>query len=641
MDSHQKKKTSHNLFMLQREIEHRNQIEKLASIGGFEWNVDTNEFWWSEQVKEILKLRSKHLNPSLQSLISFIHPNEQNKIQTSLENLSHEGGSFRLHTQILTPDGEETPVLFKAFFKSDEQKIIGYIQDISEDYSERKDLLDTLSKYRGVMSGAGDAIILMSLEGSLLEGNAKAAQLFDIEVEKISSLTIEDIHLCEDLDHLMAHYQGVLWGQDHLLESVIVSQKGHETPVEISGRPINVGSEKLLVIILHDITQQRNTQIDLKRSEHRYRSLVNEAREGILLLDATGKIIAANPKICESTGQKRSKLLNQNFNDITEFDFSMSPIDLMETSYTTNSMHIEGLLRSTDTYSSPTGFNIAKSVNTGNVQYIVTAYDLSAVRDGEAERAELQKQLFQSQKLEILGQLAGSLAHDFNNLLSPILLVSEVLMDEAKDDELLSRNLNNINLAAHRARRLVGRILDYTRPEDSEPCKIDLRFELDEMLELLRSSIPTSININRNFSEKEFPCFADPDQIHQVLLNVSMNAAHSIGDCAGEITFTLEHEIIPEGSPLMAEFEMADGAYAKLRVSDTGLGISQDIIEKIFEPFFTTKPQTDGSGLGLSVVMRILQNHNGAIEAENNQGKGASMIIYLPLLEDEGVIHVK
>ena len=627
--------------MLQREIEHRNQIEKLASIGGFEWCIATNDFWWSKQIKDILKLKSEILKPSLQDLISFIHPNEQKKIQSALEKLPDDAGSFRLHTQILTPDGVEVPILFMAIFETDTQKIIGYIQDVTEDYSERKNLLDTLSKYRGVMSGAGDAIILMSLEGSILEGNTKAAQLFDIEVEKISNLCIEDIHLPDDLDRLMEHYQGALWGQDLLLESIILSQKGHLTPVEISGRPINIGSEKLLVIILHDITQQRNAQNDLKRSEHRYRSLVNEAREGILLLDSTGKIIAANPKICEATGKKRTELLNQNFSDITEFDITMSPIELMEKSHNTNSMHVEGLLNSTESYPSPTGFNIAKSVNTGHVQYIVTAYDLSAVRDGEAERAELQKQLFQSQKLEILGQLAGSLAHDFNNLLSPILLVSEVLIDESKGDELLSRNLNNINLAAQRARRLVGRILDYTRPEDSEPCKIDLRFELEDMLELLRSSIPTTIKINRQINENSYPCFADPDQIHQVLLNISMNAAHSIGDSAGEITFTLEHEIIPEGSPIMADFEMADGAYAKLCVSDTGLGISDDIIDKIFEPFFTTKPQTDGSGLGLSVVMRILQNHNGAIEVKNNLDKGATMIIYLPLLENNGANHVK
>lgn len=615
-----------------KELNRRKQIENSLGIGLFEWNIETGDFWWSAKLREILDVKDTSDQPTLQTLIGFIHPEDQNIVHASLEKLTDDHCQLRLATQVLTSTGRPVPVLIHANYEAQTHLVCGYIQDQTQEYAERASLIDTLSKYRGVMESAGDAIVLISQNGTILEGNAKAADLFEVPEEDISSLSVDSIHPPEDLTTMMGHYQGMLWGQTNLVESTIIGQKGRQTIVEITGRPVKIASEEMIVVIFHDVTLQVQAQNDLKRSEKRYRSLVDEAREGIMLLDSESRILAVNPKICETLQHKRHELLGKLFSDIADFDLEVSPVDILNNSPNRQSIHMEGNLQSTAGELHPTGFNVARFEEQGQTQFIVTAYDLTDVRLGEEDRLQLQKQLFQAQKQELMGQLAGSLAHDFNNLLSPIILVSEALIEDAEDNDYYKKNLQHIFQAAQRARRLVARILDYTRPEDSEFTPLNLRDEVAETLELLRSSVPHTITIEENYSDKGFPCMADPDQIHQIVMNVGTNAAQAIGEHNGHIDFSLTCLLIDEQSEYINRFEIPEGTYAKLCVTDTGPGIDKAYLTEIFDPFFTTKSQTDGSGLGLSVVERIVRNHGGFVTAENTDTGGACLSVYLPLM---------
>lgn len=637
-----KEKTS---YILNREVNRRNQLESCARIAGLEWNIETGEFWWSQNLYDILNLGSQSLPPSLNGLIGLFNPGDQGAIQKKFETLSQQGGSFRFHTLALSRQGRETPVLLMAKMDLENHLMVGFVQDASDDFEERKSLLETLAKYQGVMSGAGDAIILLSHEGNIIEGNPKAADLLEVSQNDLAQLSVDDIHDPQELDMMMGYYQGFLWGQDQSARSNIIGKKGKLTPVEITGRAVEIGAQQMLVVILRDITAQQQAQNALIRSEQRYRSLVDEAREGIMLLSSDGDILAVNPKLCESTGLKRSTLLQSNFRDIADFDMEISPTEILKEADTRSSIHMEGNLQAIDGDLLPTGFNVARYKDQGQVQFIVTAYDLTNVRSGEEDRLELQKQLFQAQKQELLGQVAGSLAHDFNNLLSPILLVSEMLMEDANDNPFLHGNLHNIHQAAQRARRLVHRILTYTRPEESEPTRIELRHEMEETLALLRSSVPQTITIHEICDHETYFCFADPDQMHQVIMNTGMNAAQAIGEEKGTIVFEMRKIYIDENSDLISKFEIPEGDYVTLCIADSGPGIPDHIISEIFDPFFTTKTQTDGSGLGLSVVRQIIENHGGAVEVNPNADcismhaanvalTGACICIYLPLLKE-------
>lgn len=633
-NKHSSAKSDLENYIHTQELDRFKKLETLAKIGCLEWNLDTGDLWWSDQINTIFKIRSNNVTPSFQKFIGYIHPDDQINVQKAFEKAASQPEEIKHHARAITSNGEETSILIGLQLQPDEKMIVGYLQDTNELTKERLSLLETLAKYRAIMASAGDAIILISINGQILEGNAMAAEVLQVPQEKISSLSIDDIHRHAELDAMLAHYQGMLWGQNDQVEGTIIGKKGRISIMKISGHPIEIGAEQLIVVIMHDITEQKQAQISLKRSERRYRSLVDEAREGILLLNTKGEILAANPRICETTGIKQTVLLTKNFNDIADFGLDIRPIELISKS-SRQSLHMEGYINNVNGDLFPTGFNIARYKELGKERYIITAYDLSHVRAGEEDRLLLQKQLFQAQKQEQLGQLAGSLAHDFNNLLSPILLVSDALIEDADDDPFLKKNLININLAAQRARRLIARILDYNRPERSEPVCIDLKHELNDTLQLLRSSVPHTILIEDYYSEDIFSCLVDPDQFHQVIMNVGTNAAHAIGDENGIIKFEMSIVQITEDSPFIAQYEIPEGRYAKISVSDTGCGIPPEFISEIFEPFFTTKSQTEGSGLGLSVVMRIVNNHGGFIEANNIKNSGACISIYLPLLSTE------
>lgn len=616
--------------MLKRESLLRDQLEVSACIAGFEWFPKDNRFWFSDNIRLVLHEDVDCSSPSLHRFINFFHPHEQTHIQSLLEDLSITLIPVRKECTLLNSGGESHPVIFKAQYDPVQEKIYGFVQDYSFEREKNAELIDTASKYRAVMAGAGDAIVLMSMTGRLMEGNQKAANLLETDQNDISKLSVDDIHPVEDIEKLMGFYQGVLWSQSERLESTLISNKGTRTPVVISGRPVEIDDEKVLIIIFHDISLQIKVQRALMESEQRYRSLVDEALDGIMMLDAQGRILAANPKLCDMTGYKNRHLLKLGFAQISKFEDDINPLTILLSKALKPTMHMEGLLISYQKQEIPTGFNISKVTIEGETKFIVTAYDLSDVRKAEADRLKLQKQLFQAQKQELLGQLAGSLAHDFNNLLSPILLISEMLADETRENAFLNSNLNNIKLAAERARRLVGRILDYTRPELSRPSQIDLPYEIHETLILLRSSVPQTIKIDFQSPEGSMKCFADPDQIHQVMMNIGMNAAQAVQDKSGTITIKLDLFEMTCDHPFLSRFEAPEGTYAHLFISDDGPGINPQDLEKIFDPFFTTKAQTDGSGIGLSVVRQIVDLHNGFCFAENLDPEGFGIHIYLP-----------
>jgi len=244
----------------------------------------------------------------------------------------------------------------------------------------------------------------------------------------------------------------------------------------------------------------------------------------------------------------------------------------------------------------------------------------------------LEAQLFQSQKMEAIGQLAGGIAHDFNTLLEIILGYGDMMRDDLPESSLLRDNLEEILEAGQRAKALVRQLLDFARPSGKTRRPIPLSSVVEDSLRLLRSSLPTTITIRQHIEATSSTVLADPTQIAQVIMNLGMNAGNAIGGQGGEIEITL---IEAEVDTTLAEPQaVSPGSYAKLRVSDTGCGMTPKIYEHIFEPFFTTKDIGKGLGLGLSIVHGIVKSHGGFITVESKPGKGSRFQVYLPKIED-------
>jgi len=253
--------------------------------------------------------------------------------------------------------------------------------------------------------------------------------------------------------------------------------------------------------------------------------------------------------------------------------------------------------------------------------------------EANKQREVLENTLRQSQKLETVGVLAGGIAHEFNNILLSIFLYTEQAIHDLPPGDPIHKHLERVLKSSKRAKSLVQQILTFSHQAGTEDFKpIDIRPVINEVFELLRALIPTTVELHQQLTADECMILADRDQIHQLVMNLCGNAYEALDDSGGSITITLDSVIVDtefaQEHPLLRV-----GKYAKLGIHDTGHGINSSDLDRIFEPFYTTRAVGKGTGLGLSVVHGIVMSHNGDITIESKPGKGTTFQVYLPIAE--------
>jgi len=253
---------------------------------------------------------------------------------------------------------------------------------------------------------------------------------------------------------------------------------------------------------------------------------------------------------------------------------------------------------------------------------------LTVVSADTTERTKMQKRLQQSEKMEAIGLLAGGIAHDFNNVLAGIIGFADMSLDEVQENSSIAEYIQQILKASSRAKNLVKQILTFSRQSHEEKNPLYLKPILTETIQLLRASLPSTIEIKSKIYPDSKPVLGNSDKLHEVIINLCTNAAYAMNE-KGVLEIELrEKNILNELQGAISTIE--PGLYSVISIRDDGCGMDKELISHIFEPFYTTKPVGSGTGMGLAVVIGIIQVHHGDIKVISEKGKGTEFVIYLP-----------
>ncbi|MBU1696768.1 MAG: GAF domain-containing protein [Proteobacteria bacterium] len=259
---------------------------------------------------------------------------------------------------------------------------------------------------------------------------------------------------------------------------------------------------------------------------------------------------------------------------------------------------------------------------------IENAMLLKTIQNRIEKEKLIEKKVAESERVRSIGTLASGIAHDFNNILGGIVGFAELAKLDAPKDSKQHAYLNMLLDASDRAKDLINQILTYTCQSENKFSSVQINIIVKEALKLLRASLPKAITITENLNCNS-TIMGESTQIHQVVMNLCINASHAIKKTGGEVTVSLSEEIVDHSS-IKYNQDLVPGTYLKLSVADTGEGMPPHIVKRIFEPFFTTKKKGHGTGMGLSVVHGIVKNHKGYIFVNSKPGKGTDFTILFP-----------
>jgi len=526
-----------------------------------------------------------------------------------------------------------------------EGRLIGAIeciQDISERKQVEKESQDMLTFLQTLIDTIPSSIFYKDIDGIYRGCNKAFEDFLGVKKEEIVGKSVYDMYP-PDLADKYHEMDSILFRQQEkqVYEHQIIYADGSRHDVIFNKASyLNAdGTIAGLVGVMVDISERKQAEVALQASEEKYRNIYENALEGIFQTTPDGRLLSVNPAFAKMYGYASSQEMINHIMDIKQQVY----VDPEEREKYKEILAKQGIVE---------GFQVQHykkdrekfwvSINArvlsdeaGKAYYSGFVEDITKRRLAEEEKIHLEARLRQAQKMEAIGTLAGGIAHDFNNILSAIMGYTDMALRSLPENEtLLRRYLNQVFKAGERASDLVKQILAFSRQGDEKPCPLRVSIIVKEALKLLRATLPSTIQIHQDIQSEWDTVLADPTQIHQIVMNLCTNAAHAMRERQGELKVSLVTVDVDRQVAQNLHHDLIPGAYLKLTVSDTGIGIPVEIRDRIFDPFFTTKKPQEGTGMGLAIVYGIVSSYNGAIAVESEVGRGSAFHVYLPLLAE-------
>jgi PAS domain S-box-containing protein len=501
---------------------------------------------------------------------------------------------------------------------------------ISEDIAERKLAEDALraseERLRLITNLVPHGIFAKDAMGRHIFANPALAEFAGLSIEEI--LGKDDFDLVQDkaqAEAYRAHDLAVIQSGQRMviLEEPRTDLSGHTRILQTIKIPYAVPEtgEPAVLGVCMDITEQ-------KRIDARFRRLVDSNVQGVFFWNTGGQVTDANDAFLRMIGYSREDL---DAGGIMWTD--MTPPDLIpQDRRVLRDLATRGVCEPYEKeFIRKDGSRVPIFIGPAMFEDnrdegFCFVLDLS-------ERKQLEQQFLRAQRMESIGTLAGGIAHDLNNILAPIMLSIDILKREA-DTPKAHAILKMVAESAQRGADIVRQLLSFARGMKSQRVEVQPRHLLKDLEGIIKDTFPKDIRLRFSVPEDTWTLLGDPTQVHQILLNLCVNARDAMPD-GGTLDISAENQILDAHYATM-DMQAKAGRYVCISVTDSGTGIPQKIIHKIFEPFFTTKELNKGTGLGLSTVMAIVKSHEGIAKVYSEPGKGTTFRVYLPAMEHSG-----
>ncbi len=626
---------------LQESAAELNEAQRLAQVGSWVWDPNTDTATWSDEMYRIMG-RDPQL-PPLPYAETGRHFTAESweRLRRAAETAVHTGTPYAIEVEVCRPDGTRRWVISRGEAERDTNGRVIRLHGTIQDITERNQAEEALHKAQLRLEEAQARARLGSWEiDPALERGYWSAEMYRI-YDRAPVLGVPSFAAFFELVHpedrviiRRAYAQSLGTGQPLTVDFRTNPQRGAVRYLSGTFEGVRGAEGKVIRLAgtVQDITERKRAQEALRESQARLASIVDSAMDGIITVDEDDRVLVFNLAAEKMFGYRSEDVIGQgvellipersriqHFGQIDHRDRATGPL-----------LRMSGRRAGGEEF--PIEGSVSRTEVDGRRLFTVIVRDITEQLHAEETRVQLEAQLRQAQKMEAIGTLAGGIAHDFNNILGAIVGNVELAAQDVGASHSAVESLNEIRKASRRAKDLVQRILTFSREQVQPQSVITLAAVVEESAKLLRASLPAEVELATTLEADVPAVLADATQIEQVLLNLCTNAWQALEGQAGRIDIHLD-AVTPDGETLDADANLWPGRFARLTVTDTGTGMDAATLERIFEPFFTTKPVGQGTGLGLSVVHGIVKAHGGAITVTSQPGRGSTFTLYFPAAE--------